>query len=255
MKKRRAFVYMSSMDSRKSLSGSAPRISSPSALMNRTRGMEKSPQSSRMNSSRELPAGSNANPAGLEGGTPPARARQRVYLHLRPGGESGAKVTAVVLDDGTQLDRSDSATTVLLATNGCVASSVAGIADGEDAIIRDYLLELTDGGTKPLEYPVTQNRILYANDRSPEGGSRRRSHRVRYAGLYEQLLRFRDYEDRLVRIFVHRPDGGLHGRARHDRQPLHRCEVRRVVLRRGPLQARGQHHPRGNGRDNPALAG
>ncbi len=92
-----------------------------------------------------------------------------------PAGESGAKVTGVVLDDGTKLDRGDSATTILLATNGYVASSVAGIADGtqlgelggEDSIVRDYLLELTAGGTKPLEYSVTQNRILYANDRSP----------------------------------------------------------------------------------------
>ncbi len=93
-----------------------------------------------------------------------------------PAGESGSKVTAVVLDDGTRLDRSDNATTILLATNSYVASSVAGIADGEqlgelggeDSVIRDYLLELTENGAKPLVYPVTQNRILYANDLSPE---------------------------------------------------------------------------------------
>ncbi len=93
-----------------------------------------------------------------------------------PAGESGSKVTAVVLSDGTKLDRSDSATSVLLATNNYVASSFAGIKDGEqlgelggeDSVVRDYPLKLTDGGEKPLVYPIKQDRILYANDLSPE---------------------------------------------------------------------------------------
>ncbi len=78
-----------------------------------------------------------------------------------PAGESGSKVTGGVLDDGTKLDRSDSATAILLATNGYVASSVTGIADGEqlgelggeDAIIRDYLLELTAATPSPSITP------------------------------------------------------------------------------------------------------
>lgn len=91
-----------------------------------------------------------------------------------PAGPSGAKVTAVTLDDGTELARDDQMTELLLATNGYVAaSSFAGAEKlgelgGEDLLVASYLLEATDNGAAPLARPTTAGRITIANDRSPD---------------------------------------------------------------------------------------
>ncbi len=92
-----------------------------------------------------------------------------------PAGETGSKVTAVTLPDGTELKRTDTTTKLLLATNSYVAG-FDGIAEGEklgelggeDQIVEEYLLSQTENGTKPLSVPVTADRILIANDQSPE---------------------------------------------------------------------------------------
>ena len=92
-----------------------------------------------------------------------------------PAGETDAKVVDVTLDDGTALKRDDDTTQLLLATTNYVAS-FAGISRGEklgelageDMAVRDWLMALTENGTVPLNYPVSDNRILYANDKSPE---------------------------------------------------------------------------------------
>ena len=46
-----------------------------------------------------------------------------------PAGESGSKITSVMLDDGTQLDRDDTTTNILVATNNYVAASAFGDAE------------------------------------------------------------------------------------------------------------------------------
>ncbi len=90
-----------------------------------------------------------------------------------PAGEAGEKVTAVVLDDGTALDREDSETKLLLVTNSYVASGFPeedklGELGGEDMIVEDYLLAQTAEGTEPLVYPTVQGRITIDNDQSPD---------------------------------------------------------------------------------------
>ncbi len=92
-----------------------------------------------------------------------------------PAGETGSKVTAVTLPDGTELKRTDTTTKLLLATNNYVAT-FPGIAEGEklgelggeDQIVEEYLLSQTENGTNLLYVPTTADRILIANDQSPE---------------------------------------------------------------------------------------
>ncbi len=92
-----------------------------------------------------------------------------------PAGPSGAKVTAVTLDDGTALARDDQMTELLLATNAYVAASAPfagaeklGELGGEDLLVASYLLEATDNGAAPLSRPTTAGRITIANDQSPD---------------------------------------------------------------------------------------
>ncbi len=89
-----------------------------------------------------------------------------------PAGESGAKVTQVVLDDGAALDRDDETTALLLATNSYVASAFPaqaklGELGGEDQIVMEYLLAQTDNGATALSVPADGGRIHIANDKSP----------------------------------------------------------------------------------------
>ena len=90
-----------------------------------------------------------------------------------PSGESGAKVSAVQLEDGGALLRTDETTELLLATNSYVASGFPaeaklGELGGEDQIVMDYILEQTENGTVPLSVPTNGNRIQITNDKSPE---------------------------------------------------------------------------------------
>ncbi len=91
-----------------------------------------------------------------------------------PAAQSGSKVTKVILDNGTALDRADETTELMLVTNSYVSSSFISLGaeklgelGGEDQIVMDYILSLTADGT-PLNYPNIKNRILIANDKSPE---------------------------------------------------------------------------------------
>ncbi len=91
-----------------------------------------------------------------------------------PAGEAGAKVTSVVLDDGTVLDRNDGATKILMATNNYVTTFAGfkegkklGELGGEDLIVEEYIQAKTADGTVPLTVPTTANRIRIANDQSP----------------------------------------------------------------------------------------
>lgn len=90
-----------------------------------------------------------------------------------PAGPEGEKVTAVTLDDGTALDRTDSESKLLLVTNSYVAAGFPvedklGELGGEDMIVEDYLLAQTSEGTEPLVYPTVQGRITIDNDQSPD---------------------------------------------------------------------------------------
>lgn len=90
-----------------------------------------------------------------------------------PAGESNRKVTSVVLDDGTVLDRNDNEHKLILVTNSYVAAwfdaeDKLGELGGEDYIVERYLLELTEDGTKPLSVPTDGGRIKIANDKSPD---------------------------------------------------------------------------------------
>ena len=90
-----------------------------------------------------------------------------------PQGESNSKITSVVLDDGTVLDRTDNEHSLILITNSYVAAwfdaeDKLGELGGEDYIVERYLLETTENGTKPLNIPTDGGRIKIANDKSPE---------------------------------------------------------------------------------------
>ena len=89
-----------------------------------------------------------------------------------PSGKEGEKVISVTLGGQTEpLDRTDSETKILLATNDFVAMGgndydmVPGLPEimqGTDVeqIVCDYILKLTDNGVKPLEVENTEGRIV-----------------------------------------------------------------------------------------------
>ena len=92
-----------------------------------------------------------------------------------PTKEAGSKVVSVVLDDGTKLSRDDTATELLLATNNYVSTfngfsegEKLGELGGEDALVQDYLLSLTNDGADTLTIDKPAGRIQIVNDRSPE---------------------------------------------------------------------------------------
>ena len=92
-----------------------------------------------------------------------------------PAAEAGSKVVSAVLDDGTELSREDTSTEILVITNNYVttfegfnAASKLGELGGEDQIVMDYVLELTNYGEGTLTVDNIAQRILIANDKSPE---------------------------------------------------------------------------------------
>ncbi len=92
-----------------------------------------------------------------------------------PAGESGNKVVSVVLDDGTELSRDDEETAILVATNNYVttfagfsSSTKVGELGGEDELVTDYLLYLTNDGADTLTINNIAGRITIANDKSPD---------------------------------------------------------------------------------------
>lgn len=92
-----------------------------------------------------------------------------------PAGEAGNKVVSVVLDDGTQLSRDDEETDLLVVTNNYVttfdgfsSTMKFGELGGEDAIVMDYLLHLTNDGADTLTVDKPADRIVIAKDKSPE---------------------------------------------------------------------------------------
>lgn len=92
-----------------------------------------------------------------------------------PAAEAGSKVVSVVLDDGTELARDDEKTELMMATNNYVSGFDAfteaeklGELGGEDAIVQDYVLYLTNDGKDTLTIDNVAGRIVIANDKSPE---------------------------------------------------------------------------------------
>ena len=90
-----------------------------------------------------------------------------------PAGEPGKKVTEVKLADGTVLDRTDTENKLLLATNNYVSASFAqgeklGELGGEDVLIQDSILYRSWQNGGVLNYACRYDRILIANDKSPE---------------------------------------------------------------------------------------
>ena len=90
-----------------------------------------------------------------------------------PAGNVGEKVVEVKLADGTLLDRTDTENKLLLATNNYVSSSFAqgeklGELGGEDVLIQDYILYLSNQTDGILDYETGYDRIRIANDKSPE---------------------------------------------------------------------------------------
>lgn len=92
-----------------------------------------------------------------------------------PAGEAGSKVVSVTLDDGTALARDDETTKIMVVTNNYV-TTFSGLKDGEklgelggeDALVQDYVLLLTENGEKTLTVDKPAERIQIANDQSPE---------------------------------------------------------------------------------------
>ncbi len=92
-----------------------------------------------------------------------------------PAGEAGSKVVSVTLEDGTELSRDDSETDLLVVTNNYVttfdgfnSSMKFGELGGEDAIVMDYILHLTNDGADTLTIDRPEGRIMIWNDTSPE---------------------------------------------------------------------------------------
>ncbi len=92
-----------------------------------------------------------------------------------PAGEPGNKVVSVVLDDGTELGRDDTSIDILLVTSNYVttfdgfnSTMKFGELGGEDQLVMDYILHLTNGGADTLTVDNVAGRIQIANDQSPE---------------------------------------------------------------------------------------
>ena len=92
-----------------------------------------------------------------------------------PAAEAGSKVVSVVLDDGTALSKDDAETALLVVTNNYVATfegfnaaAKQGELGGEDQIVMDYILYLTNDGADALTIDNVANRIMIADDKSPE---------------------------------------------------------------------------------------
>ncbi len=90
-----------------------------------------------------------------------------------PAGNPGEKVVEIKLADGTTLDRNDTENKLLLATNNYVSSSFTkgeklGELGGEDVLIQDYILYLSEQNDGILDYKCSYDRIKIANDKSPE---------------------------------------------------------------------------------------
>ena len=92
-----------------------------------------------------------------------------------PGGEAGAKVVSVALDDGSTPARDDDSTELMIVTNNYVTTfdgfnggTKLGEIGGEDQIIMDYILHLTNDGADTLTIDNVAGRINIANDKSPE---------------------------------------------------------------------------------------
>lgn len=90
-----------------------------------------------------------------------------------PAGAAGKKVTDITLSDGTKLNLNDNKTKLLLATNNYVGTfegikegTKVGELGGEDQIVMDYILANLKKGK--LNYENTEQRIIIANDRSPD---------------------------------------------------------------------------------------
>lgn len=92
-----------------------------------------------------------------------------------PAGEPGSKVVSVTLDSGEALARDDETTSLMVVSNNYV-TTFNGFSDGqklgelggEDALVQDYVLLMTDNGDKVLTIDKPAGRIQIANDRSPE---------------------------------------------------------------------------------------
>ena len=85
----------------------------------------------------------------------------------------GNKVVSVVLDDGTELEPTDTEHSLILVTNNYVGAwfdseDKIGELGGEDYIVASYILEQTENGTKSLSVPTDGGRIKIAGDKSPD---------------------------------------------------------------------------------------
>ncbi len=92
-----------------------------------------------------------------------------------PAGEEGNKVVSVALEDGTELSRDDEETELLVVTNNYVttfdgfnSTMKFGELGGEDAIVMDYILHLTNDGADTLTIDKPAGRITIEGDKSPE---------------------------------------------------------------------------------------
>ena len=79
------------------------------------------------------------------------------------------------MDDGTELSKDDGSTELLVVTNNYVttfsgfdSAEKLGELGGEDQIIMDYILYLTNDGADTLTVDNVAGRIAVANDKSPE---------------------------------------------------------------------------------------
>ena len=90
-----------------------------------------------------------------------------------PSNPTGNKIVKIKLNDGQILQRLDTENKILLATNNYVSSSFQkaeklGELGGEDILVEDYILKLSQANQGVLDYACSYDRIFIDQDKSPE---------------------------------------------------------------------------------------
>ena len=90
-----------------------------------------------------------------------------------PSNPTGNKIVEIKLNNGQILQRLDTENKILLATNNYVSSSFQkaeklGELGGEDILVEDYILKLSQANQGVLDYACSYDRIFIDQDKSPE---------------------------------------------------------------------------------------
>ncbi len=97
-------------------------------------------------------------------------------VEYNPNSPAGEKVIGITLDSSDSVfDKNDDSTPIIFMSNDFVMGggngydmladiSVGGEFGSLEEIFRNYIVDLTNGGSEALDYPITQNRIVPVSD-------------------------------------------------------------------------------------------